>query len=147
MNIIFLGTIGVYHPTVAAHMYLSGQITTEFGQMCYWGDFQSESLGEPLLIGYDSGGNRVYSLGAGIDIDMTRRSIEQLTNILGHDQNELMIQPISVHAEKTILKLYRLAQIRLLQKPINWLVGYVLAMDVDTIHQQVKECKDRVGFD
>lgn len=147
MNVIFLGTTGIYHPTVAAHMYLSRERITNFSQLYYWGDFQAESLGDPMLIGYDTCDNRVYSLGAGIDVEMTRKSIEQLTKILGHGDNELIIQSIFIRADKMILNLYRLAKLKILQKPVNRLVGYILIREVDSIRQQVKEFKNRVGFD
>ncbi len=147
MNVIFLGTIGIYHPTVAAHLYLGRHINNDFSPLCYWGDFDAESNGEPMLIGLDSAGNRIYSLGAGIEVGMTRKSIEQLAAILGHSEKELVIQPISVKAEMTIIRLYRAARLKILQRTVNHVVSYLLTREVDTINLQVKELQDRVRFD
>lgn len=144
MNIVFLGTIGIYHPVLAAHLYLNGDWDQEFANLKGWGDFLQEASGDPIPVGCDQAGNQVFGLGAGIEVEMTRRTIQQLTEILGHDQEELVIQTISVGAEKALIYLYRMGQLQVLQNPINMIAKHLLQNERDMIRQQVDAFQAKV---
>ena len=115
MKIVFLGTIGIYHPILAAHLYLGRELNDDNSHLSGWGDFSQEDSGYPILVGQDSLGNQVYALGAGIEVTMTRETIKQLVEILGHSPDELLIKTISVQTEIALIYLYRMAAFRILQ--------------------------------
>ncbi len=144
MKIVFLGTIGIYHPVLAAHLYLNGDWGQDIANLKGWGDFRQEASGDPILVGCDQDGNQVYGLGAGIEVEMTRRTIEQLTGILGHDQEELVIQTISVGAERVLIYLYRMGQLQVLQNPINTIAKRLLQNERDIIGQQVNAFQAKI---
>lgn len=146
MNIIFLGTIGIYHPVLAAHLYLDRQMDDVKERMIGWGDFSREALGEPILVGEDHWGNQVYALGAGPELDMTRKTIYQLIEILGHNSDEILIQTISVRSEKALIYLYRMGSVRGLQKIINAVVSRLLKIEYPFLLEQVDEFKAEVRF-
>ncbi|MEQ8201545.1 MAG: DUF3189 family protein [Syntrophomonadaceae bacterium] len=146
MNIIFLGTIGIYHPVLAAHLYLGGQWADDHSRLAGWGDFSLEARGVPILVGRDSFGNQVYALGAGVEVAMTRKTIEQLIEVLGHSPDEVLIHTISVGPEKVLLFLYRAGSVRMLQNPINTVVSRLLRHEYPWLRKQVEEFKAKARF-
>lgn len=100
MNIIFLGTSGVHHALIAANIYLKKTVT-DFNSIPDFANIALESSGFPIFVGEDNQGNQVYSLGAG-DVEMAKKSIEDLRNVLGCPANDLIVKPVSVSGEKLL---------------------------------------------
>ena len=98
MNILFLGTSGVYHALIAANIYLKKPVA-DFNSISDFADLALESSGFPIYVGEDKQGNQVYSLGVG-DVEMAQKSIEDLRNVLGRSDNDLVVKPVSIRGEK-----------------------------------------------
>lgn len=101
MNILFLGTSGVHHTLIAANIYLKKPVT-DFNSIPDFANIALESSGFPIYVGQDKEDNQVYSLGAGSDIDMAQKSIEDLRNVLGYSTHDLVVKPVSVKGEKLL---------------------------------------------
>jgi stage V sporulation protein SpoVS len=100
MTIIFLGTSGVHHTLIAANIYLKKPVT-DLNSIPDFANIDLESSGFPIYVGEDKQGNQVYSLGAG-DVEMAKKSIEDLRNILGYSAHDLVVKPVSVKGEKLL---------------------------------------------
>lgn len=87
---------------VAANIYLDQLIDEEYYTLKGYADPELESSGFPIYIGQDRQSNRVYSLGAGKDILMAKKSIEDLTALMGHPASELLVKPVSIRGEKLL---------------------------------------------
>ena len=98
MTIIFLGTSGVHHTLIAANIYLKKPVT-DLNSIPDFANIDLESSGFPIYVGEDKQGNQVYSLGAG-DVEMAKKSIEDLRNVLGRSDNDLVVKPVSIRGEK-----------------------------------------------
>jgi len=101
MNVLFLGTSGVHHALIAANIYLKKPVT-DFNSISDFANVALESSGFPIYVGKDKQGNLVYSLGAGSDVEMAKKSIEDLRNVLGRSGDELVVKPVSVKGEKLL---------------------------------------------
>jgi hypothetical protein len=99
MKIVFLGTTGVQHSLIAAHIYLGQLKEQDFRSLEYYCDLSQEPSGFPIFIGDDARGNSVYSLGVGKDLQMGQKTIENLLIILGFSSQDLALRPISIKAE------------------------------------------------
>ena len=98
MNILFLGTSGVHQALIAANIYLKKPVA-DFNSISDFADLALESSGFPIYVGEDKQGNQVYSLGVG-DVEMAQKSIEDLRNVLGRSDNDLVVKPVSIRGEK-----------------------------------------------
>jgi len=98
MTIIFLGTSGVHHTLIAANIYLKKPVT-DLNSIPDFANIDLESSGFPIYVGEDKQGNQVYSLGAG-DVEMAKKSIEDLRNVLGRSADDLVVKPVSIKGEK-----------------------------------------------
>ena len=101
MNILFLGTSGVHHALIVANIYLKKPVV-DFNSIPDFANVVLESSGFPIYVGEDNQGNQVYSLGAGSDINMVKKSIEGLRNVFGYSANDLVVKPVSVKGEKLL---------------------------------------------
>lgn len=101
MTIIFLGTSGVHHALIAANIYLKKPVT-DFNSIPDFANVALESSGFPIYVGQDKEGNQVYSLGAGSDVEMAKKSIEDLRDVLGCSADDLAVKPVSVKGEKML---------------------------------------------
>lgn len=102
MNIIFLGTTGVHHALVAANIYLEHLNNGAYYRIEDYANSELESQGSPIYIGQDKAGNRVYSLGGGKDLDMAKKTIEDLTNVLGYSPQDLMVIPVAIRGDRLL---------------------------------------------
>lgn len=98
MNILFLGTSGVHQALIAANIYLKKPVA-DFNSIPDFANLALESSGFPIYAGEDEQGNQVYSLGAG-DVEMAKKSIEDLRNVLGRSADDLVVKPVSIKGEK-----------------------------------------------
>jgi hypothetical protein len=99
MKIIFLGTTGIHHTVIAANAHLKFPLDKPFYNPEEFGNLELEATGFPIYIGEDNNGNQIYSLGAGRDIAMAKKTIEDLTTILGYP-DDLLVKPVSVRGEQ-----------------------------------------------
>lgn len=144
MNILFLGTTGIHHTLIAAHLYLGQPEPANYRNIRFWGDRSRESLGYPLFIDYDEQRNGIYSLGVGRDVRMATKSIEQLVEILNCTEGDLIVKPIFIKRESLLLFLHRIGRIKIVNYLILPVIAYLLKKEFAAISQQVEELKSGV---
>lgn len=146
MNILFIGTTGIHHTLLAAHLYLGQFNGKDYRQLKFWGDFPREAQGRPLFIDYDDRGNMVYVLGVGLDVRMAQKSIEQLDKILNNDPQNLIVEPVFIKRERMLLLLHRLGQRPSMQEMAQLIIAGLLNNEYMTIQKQMEDFKKRVRF-
>lgn len=146
MNILFIGTTGIHHTLVAAHIYLGQLGENGYSDLKFWGDWNSEGTGLPLFLDYDDMGNRVYVLGVGWDVQMAQKSIEQLDTLLSDDLPDLIVKPVFIKREKLLLFLHRLGHTKALNQMVQRLILNLLKIEIGTIQKQVDRFRERVRF-
>jgi len=144
MNILFLGTTGIHHTLIAAHLYLGKPEPANYRNIRFWGDRSRESLGYPLFLDYDEQRNGIYSLGVGRDVLMATKSIEQLVEILNCTEGDLIVKPISIKREWILLFLHRIGRFKIVNYLLLPVIAYLLKKEFATIRQQVEEFKSGV---
>lgn len=146
MNILFIGTTGIHHTLLAAHIYLGRLKGNGYGDLKFWGDWNSEATGLPLFLDYDDRGNRVYVLGVGWDVQMAQKSLEQLAKLLCDNRRDLIVKPVFIKREKLLLFLHRWGRTKTLNKIVRMLIANLLNMEINTIRKQVNRFKEGVRF-
>jgi hypothetical protein len=139
MNILFIGTTGIYHTLIAAHLYLGKPEPDNFNNIKFWGNRSEEALGYPLFVDYDEQRNRVYSLGVGRNVPMATKSIKQLLEILNCTESDLIVKPVYIKRERLLLFLHQIGRFKLIQHLLLPIIGYILKIEFASINQQVKE--------
>lgn len=137
MKIIFIGTCGVQHPLIAAHLYLKSLKTDDYRSLLGFADHALEESGRPLFIGIDAQGNHIYTLGVGPDLDMVKKSLEDLRLILGVASSDLRVVPIRIKAQLLLLFLHKLSADRLLSSLILPIIIAILRKQVPAIQEQL----------
>lgn len=102
MKIIFLGTTGVHHGLIGANIYLNRLNKSEFAFVEGFCDVAKDESGFPIYIDDDENGNQIYTMGAGKDVLMVKKSIEDLVSILGCSSSDLLVKPVSIKGERMI---------------------------------------------
>ena len=146
MNILFLGTTGIYHTLIAAHLYLGKSTSVDYRNLKFWGDRSQEALGYPLFLDQDEQSNRVYSLGVGPDVRMANKSIEQLIRILNCTERDLVVKPVFIKRERLLWFLHRMGNFKIVNHLLLAIIGYLLKKEFAAINQQVKEFRNQVKF-
>jgi len=146
MNILFIGTTGIHHTLIAAHLYLGSLNDENYSDLEYWGDWASEALGLPLFLDYDDVGNRVYVLGVGWDVQMAQKAIEQLEELLSSDLQSLIVKPVFIKREIVLLFLHRVGRRKKLNRLVQTLITSLLKKEFITIQKQVEKFRERVRF-
>jgi hypothetical protein len=144
MNILFIGTTGIHHTLIAAHLYLGKPEPSHYKNIRFWGDRSREALGYPLLIDYDEQRNGIYSLGVGRDVLMVTKSIEQLVEIFNCTEGDLIVKPILIKRERILLFLHRIGRIKIVNYLLLPVIAYLLKKEFTAISQQVKDFKSEV---
>ncbi|HHW60787.1 MAG TPA: DUF3189 family protein [Syntrophomonadaceae bacterium] len=142
MNILFIGTQGVYHPLIAAQWYLHSIIPSQIKDIPFLGSLSIEEHGQPLLVGIDEWGNKVYILGVGYDVTMAEKSIQQLAEIFHPADEYLAVQTIRTRGEYWLFLLHRLARIPFLLEFCQRLAVALLQLNFDFICGQVQRFKN-----
>jgi hypothetical protein len=101
MKIIFLGHNPLQAALIAANLYLGKGPTQKLPEGLNTVPYQ-DMLFSPIYIGSDNKGNQVYTLGGGKDLWMVKRSIEDLLNILGIEEGNLMVAPVSTSWDRVL---------------------------------------------
>lgn len=142
MNILFIGTQGVYHPLIAAQRYLHPITPSQIEKLPFLGNPSIEEHGQPFLVGIDEGDDKVYILGVGFDVAMAERSIQQLAEIFRPADEYLAVQTIRIRGEYLLSLLYRLARIPFLAGFCQRLAKIILQLNFDLICRQVQRFKN-----
>lgn len=137
MNILFIGTCGVYHPLIAAHLHLNTLNTEDYRKLKYFADQKIEASGKPLYLGTDYQANNVYTLGVGPDVDMVKKSLEDLRFILGASADELQIVPIVIKSQLLLLILHKISAVKMLEYLLLPCIAYLLEKQLPIIKQQL----------
>lgn len=137
MNILFIGTCGVYHPLIAGHMHLNKLSNDDYHNLQFFADHKNEASGQPLYLGTDLQDNKVYTLGVGPDVNMVKKSIEDLRLILGVSADELQIVPIIIKSQLLLLILHKISAV----KPLKYLllpwINFILVKQIAHIKKQL----------
>ena len=139
MKIVFLGTTGVQHSLIAAHIYLGQLGSEDFRSLKYYCDLSQESSGFPLFIGDDARGNQVYSLGVGKDLQMGQKTIENFLAILGFSSQDLILRPVSIKAEKFLACLGKIPRYLGGRKINLFFSDIILRQELTTIKENVEQ--------
>lgn len=102
MIIIFLGTTGVHHSLIASYIYLEKLQQTDFKMLPGFSDIQKDYSGFPIFIDKDGRDNLIYSLGAGKEVAMAQKTIDDLVNILGFSPQDLIVKPVRIKGEQLV---------------------------------------------
>lgn len=102
MIIIFLATTGVHHSLIAAYIFLERLNETNFKMLPDFSNIKKDYSGFPIFIDKDSQDNRIYSLGAGKEVLMTQKTIEDLVNVMGFSSEELVVKPVRIKGEQLL---------------------------------------------
>jgi hypothetical protein len=108
MKIIFIGTTGVHQALLAANIFLGRVSNHQDIDSIDWFNTSKDPSGFPIFIGQDSCGNRVYTIGAGGDVLIAQKAIEDLVRILGFSNRDLIVKPINTPGSLAILAAVRL---------------------------------------
>lgn len=146
MIIIFLGTTGVHHSLIASYIYLEKLKQTDFKMLPGFSDVQKDYSGFPIFVGRDNLDNRIYTLGAGKEIAMAQKTIDDLVNILGFSSKDLIVKPIRIKGEQ-LLRLAEKIPKFLGRQTISILLSdyivkkeyYQILRDVEDFRSELKE--------
>lgn len=142
MKVIFLGTTGVHHTLLAANLYIMDDAHLDPGTIPHFADQQIDHEGRPIFVGRDRKGNEVYSLGAGRDVLMAKKSIEELVGVLGFYPHDLLVKPIKVKGDIIFPFINKLTTVIPSQSIGKVLAHYLKSMQMHIIAEQVKGFKD-----
>ncbi len=141
MKIIFLGTTGVHQALIAANIYLGQLNDNNFKMIKGFGDVAKDKSGFPIFIDEDEKGNQVYTLGAGRDVLIGKKSIEDLVQILGYSSRDLIVKPLCIKGEKIIWLLSKIPDILGGKLWNRYLSKYILKKELNHIRKDVEEFK------
>ncbi|HOQ09879.1 MAG TPA: DUF3189 family protein [Syntrophomonadaceae bacterium] len=144
MNIMFISNTGVHHALIAANIFLGRLHNPNFRYIKGFCDVAHDKSGFPIYIGEDNQSRKVYTLGVGKDVLMAKKTLEDLRDILGFTERELVIEPVSVPGESLIKFCSRWPKI-LGGAHLNALVStYILRRQFHVIQKTVEDLQGRL---
>jgi len=141
MKIIFLGTSGVHHPLIAAHIFLGRLHKPDFRFVRGFCDTYHDESGYPIFIGQDQDGNQVYTLGMGPETEVGYRSIKNLAELVGYPEGELKLQTISIPGERLLYYAAKLPKTIGGQYVNQYLSNYFIGKEFSRIKEEVDELR------
>jgi len=138
MKILFIGTTGVHHSLVAAHWLVHNDLPDKLTQIAGFADNTEDHKGLPILVGHDNRNNEVYSLGAGRDVLMAKKTIEELLGVLGFYPHDLLIKPIQVRGDRLFPFINKVCSVGAEQGMRRMMARYLSSGPVDSIISQVE---------
>jgi len=145
MNIIFISSTGTHQALVAAHIFLGRLHKPDFRYVTGFCDSVYDRSGFPIYIGEDSEGRKIYTLGVGKDVLMGKKTLEDLRNILGFTEKELVIEPVFIPGQSLIAMVTKWPKI-LGGDHLNVLVAtYLLRKHFQTIQKTVEDLQVRLN--
>lgn len=142
MKVLFLGTTGVHHTLVAAQIYIKASIPYEIYNIPDFADQEKDHAGHPIFVGHDKDGNDIYSLGAGRDVLMAKKSIEEFVGVLGFYPHDLLVKPIQVRGDIFFPFLNKLSTVIGGKSIGRLLARYLETSQIGRIKDQVEGFKD-----
>lgn len=143
-NIIYLGSTGVHQTLLAANLHIDPQFGRDYQDLPHFNDYQQEAGGHPIYIGSDKEGRRIHTLGVGSDVEMVRKTIDQLRIILDSSADELQLIPIIIKSQRLIALIHQLSRLAYLKPLSSRLICYLLRKEHDHIRQQISEFTEPV---
>ena len=138
MKIIFLGLTGIHQTLIAAYYYLGYEPESDFINISGFADLDQEISGYPIYVGHDQFENMVYALGCETDTLMVKKTIKELADILGSD-DQIIVLPIFIPGEKLLMMLTKIA---ILTGAGNWyffLCRFIIKRSLPHIFTQAKK--------
>ncbi|NLG31979.1 MAG: DUF3189 family protein [Syntrophomonadaceae bacterium] len=141
MKIIFIGTTGVHQALLAANIYLERVSTyQDIDSIDDYFDVSKDTAGFPIFIGQDSCGNRIYTIGAGGDVLIAKKAIEDLVRILGFSNRDMIVKPVNTPGSLAIL-----AAVRLLGgKASQSLSRFIIKLEFSRIKEDIQLFKSQL---
>ncbi|MBC7075761.1 MAG: DUF3189 family protein [Syntrophomonadaceae bacterium] len=102
MKIVFLANTGVHHALIAANIFLEKLEKDDFRLVKGFCDISKDVSGFPIFVGEDKAGNQVYTVGVGDDLNIARKTIEELAQMFGYSSRDLVVKPVSIKGERLI---------------------------------------------
>lgn len=144
MNVMFISNTGTHHALIAANIFLGRLQEPDFRYIDGFCDIDHDKSGFPVYIGEDSEGRKVYTLGVGKDVLMAKKTLEDLRNILGFTEKELVIQPVFISGQNLIKTVCHWPK-TLGRDHLNVLVStYLLRRQFQAIQKTVEELQARL---
>lgn len=147
MKILFIGTTGVHHALIAAHIFLGRLTKPDFRLVEAFCDNAKDASGYPILIYDDVKGNQVYTLGVGKDVALGKKAIEQMVDLLGYTSQDLLVKPVSIKGEKLLLLLSKIPDF-LGGTQLNMFVGdRLLKREFSSIVEDINRLKVQINVE
>lgn len=140
MKVLFLGTTGVHHTLVAANLFINGQ-RSDIVNIPNFADKDLDHTGHPIYVGRDPNGNDVYTLGAGRDVLMAKKTIEELVGVLGFYPHDLLVKPVKIKGDIFFPFLNKVSNVLGGKRLNRYLAQNVIESQIDNIAQQVDAFK------
>jgi hypothetical protein len=141
MKIIFLGTTGVHHSLVAANIYLERLQGSDFEMLEGYADLDKDNSGFPIYVAQDEQGNQVYTLGAGKNIGIGKKTIEELVAVLGYSSRDLLVKPISIKGDNILYFLGKIPRLMGGAYLNLFISNYILNKEISYIEKEIAEFK------
>jgi hypothetical protein len=145
LKIIFIGTTGVHHALVAAHLLSGWDCHGKCSSLAGFGDKVLEDSGKPFMVYEDGEGTQIYSLGVGKDVKLAERAIGQFIDILGFKPADYLIEPVSLPEEKLLWWLIKMPDHAWLRTVNSYLADKLIKWHLKHIIQSVRQAEGRMG--
>lgn len=124
-------------------MFMGQDPATDFREWPGFANRIQEASGYPIYLGQDERGNRVYSLGAGKNVTMSKRMLEDLVHLLGFSSRDMIIEPVFVRGEQIFYLLDKIPFALGGQVFQRWLASVLLRPQISRIQAQVEAFKQQ----
>lgn len=138
MKILFLGTSGVHHPLIAAHIFLERLHKPDFRFVRGFCDTYHDESGYPIFIGSDQNGDEVYTLGVGTETEVSYKSIKNLADLVG-TEGELTLKAVSMPGERLLYYAGKIPQLIGGRYINEYLSNYLIGKEFSRIKEEVDE--------
>lgn len=145
MKIIFLGTTAVHAALVAAYIYMEKLDKRDLNNINGVGDVYLEAKNKVLFIGTDQNGNDVYTFGAGRELLMVKKTIEDLRNLLGYKKDDLKVVIITTPGDRILAWLLKIPLILGGQNIARQLSVLVLSKYFDLLNNTIAQLKSSIS--
>ncbi len=144
MKIIFLGNTGVHHALVAANIFLGRLKESDFRLIEGFCDLAKDSTGFPIFIDKDEEGNEIYTVGAGKELIIAQKTINELVRVFGCSSRDLIVKPVSIKGEKVISLLSKIPDM-LGRSYLNFHISsYIISKDFPRLFREIMDFKNQV---
>lgn len=139
MKILFLGTSGVHHPLIAAHIFLERLHKPDFRFVRGFCDTYHDESGYPIFIDRDRNGDEVYTLGVGTETEASCKSIKNLADLVGYPEGGLILKAISMPGERLLYYVGKISKLIGGRYLNEYLSNYLIGKEFSRIKEEVDE--------